>query len=230
MKNFVRKKVIIFDLDETLYSEIDYVISGFKVVAEYLECKYKLIDKKSFQSLKAILDKDGRGKVFDTFLQRNNIFSQTELKKCLSIYRSHQPNISLYNSAKLYLKKNYKEKSLYLVTDGNKITQEKKIKSLNIEEYFKKIFITHRYGTKNAKPSLYCFEIIKKIEGCDWADMIYIGDDPTKDFVSLNEVGAHTVRLLKGRLSKKRVTKVFDAKYKINDIEELEKIPIFYED
>ena len=33
MKKF---KAVIFDLDDTLYPEIDYVISGFRVTANYI--------------------------------------------------------------------------------------------------------------------------------------------------------------------------------------------------
>ena len=105
-----------------------------------------------------------------------------------------------------------KKYSLYLVTDGNKIVQKNKVEALGIKNLFKKIFITHRFGLKNAKPSLYCFKIIKKIEECTWSDMIYIGDNPHKDFVNLNKVGAGTARILNGSYKKHKAKRRYDAK------------------
>ena len=67
------------------------------------------------------------------------------------------------------------------------MVQYNKIQALNISSYCNKIFIIHRFGIKNAKPSLYCFKKIKKIENCKWADLVYIGDDPNKYFINLNK-------------------------------------------
>ena len=89
------------------------------------------------------------------------------------------------------------------------------------EEYFKKIFITHRYGIKNSKPSLYCFEKIKRLEQSNWDDLVYIGDNPNKDFISLNKVNAKTIRVLKGNYSDIIVTKKFEARKSITSLKQL---------
>jgi putative hydrolase of the HAD superfamily len=54
--------------------------------------------------------------------------------------------------------------------------------------------------------------------------MMYIGDNPKKDFVNCNKVGMLTVRLLRGEFKILRVTKNFDAKYKIKNLRELSKL------
>ena len=36
----MKNKLIVFDIDDTLYNEIDYVESGYKVVSKYIEKKY----------------------------------------------------------------------------------------------------------------------------------------------------------------------------------------------
>ncbi|MBN7827909.1 HAD family hydrolase, partial [Bowmanella dokdonensis] len=73
-----------------------------------------------------------------------------------------------------------------------------KVDALGIGPLFKRVFITHRFGIQHAKPSTHCFELIKKAEGCDWQDMLYIGDNPANDFVNLNKLGMQTVRVLTG--------------------------------
>jgi putative hydrolase of the HAD superfamily len=112
----------------------------------------------------------------------------------------------------------------YLVTDGNKKVQESKIKSLNIHRYFKKIFITHHYGIKNAKPSIYCFQKILELEKNNWKELIYVGDNPKKDFINLKKVGAITIRVKQGMYKNYMPKKNFDAEFEINKITELPKI------
>jgi putative hydrolase of the HAD superfamily len=109
----------------------------------------------------------------------------------------------------------------YLVTDGHKVVQQKKIEALALEGQFKKIYVTHRYWIKNAKPSIHCFELIKKRERCEWSDMFYVGDNPAKDFVGLNPLGVHTIRVATGEYSKSIAQPGFDAIYSIDTLAHL---------
>lgn len=210
--------IIIFDLDETLYQEKNFVISGFFEVSDFLFEKLCLNKKKTIHYLLETFNKYGRKKIFDKLLKEKNVYNKSLLKKVISKYRAHKPNISLTAINHKFLKKLSNKYNLYLVTDGNKIVQRNKIKSLKIPSLFKKIFITHQYGTINSKPSIYCFKKIKELENCFWKELIYIGDDPIKDFVNLNKKGVITVRLMRGRFAKRKVSKKYDAKYKINNL------------
>jgi putative hydrolase of the HAD superfamily len=99
--------------------------------------------------------------------------------------------------------------------------QLRKVRALKIEKYFKKIFITHRYGIKNSKPSIHCFSLIKQAEGCSWNDMVYIGDNPAKDFVNLNNVGMHTIRVLTGSHANVVANFKYNAKISIPSFNDL---------
>ena len=110
---------------------------------------------------------------------------------------------------------------LYLVTDGHKIVQHLKVRSLGLERRFKRIFITHRFGKKYAKPSTYCFEKIKNSESCDWHEMMYIGDDPAKDFVNLKPLGIRTVRVLTGAHKDANYGEAFEASVVMHDLSAL---------
>lgn len=215
--------ILIFDMDDTLYDESTYVKSSFKAVANYLSKKYLLPYNNLLRSSLQILDENGRGKIFDELLIKNNIYTKTEVRNCLSVYRGNTPDISIFKEAEQVLTY-LKDYSKYLVTDGNKNVQYKKVKALGLKRYFKKIFLTHRYGIKNAKPSTYCFTLIKELEGCEWNDMTYIADDPNKDFVNLKPLGMKTVRVLKGRFKNQRAKKKYDAKFNINNLTELTKL------
>ena len=78
---------------------------------------------------------------------------------------------------------------LYLVTDGHKIAQARKVAALGIHCRFRKVYLTHRYGLRHAKPSIRCFERIRERERCRWDQMVHVADNPAKDFVNLTRLG-----------------------------------------
>ena len=211
--------IIVFDLDEVLYDEKTYVISGFRTVSEFLEKDEAIPKKIIFEYLKRRL-KNCRERIFNDLLDNFRIYSQKNLKKCISVYRTHTPKIKLYSDAKDCLKrlKNY---PLYIVTDGNKIVQKNKIKALNLENHIKKIILTSNYGLRNSKPSTFCFQKICDMEKTSPTNLVYIGDDPHKDFVGLKREGFKTIRLFKGRFKNERLSKEFEADYKIKSLKEI---------
>ena len=211
--------IIVFDLDEVLYDEKTYVISGFRAVSEFLEKDEAIPKKIIFEYLKRRL-KNGRERIFNDLLDNFRIYSQKNLEKCISVYRTHTPKIKLYSDAKDCLKrlKNY---PLYIVTDGNKIVQKNKIKALNLENHVKKTILTSNYGSRNSKPSTFCFQKICDMEKTSPTNLVYIGDDPHKDFVGLKREGFKTIRLFKGRFKNERLSKEFEADYKIKSLKEI---------
>lgn len=211
--------ILIFDLDDTLYDERQYVESGFRAVAEMGRQRWQLDATASFEYLCQLLDEYGRGKIFDKWLGANNLASKTNIKDCIRCYRLHKPTLTLPNKHRELLQS--LTGPLYLVTDGHKIVQQNKITALGLTPYFKRIFITHRFGIKHAKPSTYCFELIKKAERCSWKELVYIGDNPAKDFVNLNKKGAGTIRILTGCHKNMKAKTGFDAKIRLKTLPEL---------
>lgn len=218
----MKVKVIVFDLDDTLYNEIEYVHSGFKSVASHFSKEFNIDETKFFEKMIHILNSQGRGKVFDETLKYCGLYSKTNVKKSISLYRTHVPKICLNKKSKnileYYISNNI---PLYLVTDGNKVVQYNKIKALGIEKYFKKVFITHRYGIKHAKPSPYCFEKIANLEKVDFNEVVYVGDNINKDFVSIKKLGFRTIHLLNGMFKDIKKPKEYHAEITISNIQEL---------
>ena len=212
--------IIIFDMDDTLYDESTYVMSSMDAVGKYLSVKYAFKKEILYKDLILELEKNGRGKVFDVVLKKYKIYSKKEVLKCIGVYRRNIPRIELFNEAIMALRR-LPDLPKYVVTDGNKFVQSIKANALGLDKYFKKVILTHRYGVKHAKPSTYCFSIIKDIENCKWSDLVYIGDDPNKDFVQLNLLGVKTIRVHTGRFFTQKAKEGFDATYHINDLSEL---------
>lgn len=212
----------IFDLDDTLYPERSFVESGFRAVAIDLEQIFGWNVETSLICMMKTLSEVGRGAVFNRLLHSNGVLSSKLVKHCINTYRYHQPNIKLAAGAGRVLD-SFKSRS-YLVTDGHKVVQYNKVKALDIQSRFNRIYITHRYGIRYAKPSIHCFELIKKRERCAWSEMFYVGDNPAKDFVNLNPLGVHTIRVLTGEHADVVAKERFDAKHKINSLDELQSV------
>lgn len=212
----------VFDLDDTLYSEITFVRSGFRAVAEVLYDSFNIPINDSYDYMLHVLIKSGRGRVFDSVLFRYGLLSKKNILFCLNRYRFHTPKIQLFDGVENMLS-DFQIKP-YIVTDGHKMVQANKIKALGLTDLVAKYFITHRYGVHNAKPSLHCFSLIKELEGCDWGNIVYIGDNPKKDFVGLNAAGAHTVQINFGPYADQSVPDGFDAKHRIESLLELNSV------
>ena len=211
--------VVIFDLDDTLYEELTFVKSGFKAVAEFLAPILASSPEKLLTELMERLEK-GRGSIFDDVLLNHGQQSKRLVAQCLTIYRLHQPVIQLYPDASQCLER-LQNHSLYIVTDGNKIVQANKAKALGVLNKVKKVFITHRYGVKNAKPSVYCFEKIRQLEKTVPENMVYVGDNPSKDFVGLKPLGFKTVRIMRGNYVHLQLGEAYDADKNILSLDEL---------
>lgn len=184
-------KAVIFDLDDTLYPEEEFVKSGFFSVSEYLAQKYKLYKKKIFQILKREFEKGVRGKNFNLLLENLNL-PKKELKKLISIYRHHRPKIRLFPDAKkilIYLKK--KKIKLGLITDGPVSMQRNKINALKIKKYFNVITFSDKFGKKFRKPNTLPFKITLQKLKTTPKEVVYIADNPKKDFI-----GARKLKIL----------------------------------
>jgi putative hydrolase of the HAD superfamily len=188
--------VIVFDLDDTLFDSLTYVYSGFRVVSDYLSPLLYLPAEQIFEELKSELQRD-RQQVFDRFLARKGRQTKQLIKKCLSIYRGHKPIIHLFPEAddSLNRLKNY---PLYVVTDGNKWVQKNKCMALGLPSRMRGCYYTHAHGVHRAKPSPYCFQLICQLEKVNPSEVVYIGDNPYKDFIGLKPLGFHTIRVLTG--------------------------------
>ena len=212
--------ILIFDLDDTLYSELEYVKSGLTEVSKHLSSEFKIDPASIYNDMFNDLVNNGRGLVFNNILNKHRTFTIKNLYKCISVYRSHNPKINLYPEAVDCLEE-LKDFNKYIVTDGNIIVQRKKIAALNIKKTFKKTIPTYQYGLNYSKPSTLCFEKIMNWEKCDASNMIYIGDNPKKDFVNIKRLGIKTIRVLTGGYKNLKLSQKFEAEITIKTLGEL---------
>jgi putative hydrolase of the HAD superfamily len=177
------KVVVSFDLDDTLYKEINFLKSAYKEIAFDLQNE---IGKNIYFEMLAI--RRSGGKVFEQIIKKYKLKCSVDL--LLTKYRNHKPNISPLSHAiallKFCKKQNYK---LALITDGRSVSQRNKLESLKIANYFDDIIISEEIGSE--KPNKRNFQIL--VDKYPEHNFYYIGDNISKDFLAPNGLGWLTI-------------------------------------
>ena len=178
-------KGIIFDLDDTLYSEKQYVRSGYRVIAGRLN------------------NEGAEEKLWNFFLEGKNAidelleeFGQTERKtECLEIYRNHIPDISLYDGVYDCIKQ-LKSAGIKIgiITDGRVNGQKNKIEALGLSNLADDIIITDELGGEQfRKPNDIAFRIMQNRWRIPFEEMAYVGDNLIKDFQAPQQLGMKSI-------------------------------------
>ncbi|TFG46040.1 MAG: HAD family hydrolase, partial [Candidatus Brocadiia bacterium] len=156
---------VVFDLDDTLYDEIDYCRSGFSAVSEYLSKLHGAFSTEQiFNSIWMQFTASDRTKVFNQALDDLKIpYDPVLIHDLVRIYREHLPNITLPADSKEVLEILCGKYALALLTDGFLPAQRLKVEALKLEKFFKCIIYTEELGRQYWKPSQAGFEKIQKI-------------------------------------------------------------------
>jgi putative hydrolase of the HAD superfamily len=192
--------IVASDLDDTLYDERTYVKSGFRAVSEHLERTRGVPSSTSFGTLMRSLETSPRGTQIDELLRTLGLWTKGLVRELVFVYRHHDPDIALpVSTAEALVTLREAGHRLYLVTDGHKVVQAKKIAALGIADQFERCYLTNRYGVAHNKPSVHVFDLILRRERATGRSLVYVGDDPAKDFVGVRTLGAATIRVRAGR-------------------------------
>jgi len=191
--------VVVFDLDDTLYDEIDYCRSGFSAVAEYLAALPGSVPPdRIFAELWGQFSAGNRTRTFNVALDELAIsFDDRLVKQLVDVYRTHKPRITLPDKSRNVLDELKTRYKLALLTDGFLPAQQLKVRALEIEGYFASIVYTEQFGRQCWKPSPVGFEKIMRDLGTEPENMVYIADNEKKDFIAPNNLGFSTVRLIR---------------------------------
>ena len=142
------------------------------------------------------------GNVFNRFFDLLQVVYDREMiMKYVDCYRGHYPDrniYSLYEDAEPAL--GHMKKMglrLGLLSDGFAAAQRKKYESLGLEAsgYFDFVMFTGEWGEDYKKPSAKGFREAAKAFGCKPWELMYVGDNPAKDFYVKKELKLTTVRI-----------------------------------
>ena len=187
---------LIFDLDDTLYAERDYAVSGFRAAGQWAKATLGIDGIEA--DMTRLLDAGHLGGLFKIVLEERGI-DAAHAGSLLAAYRSHVPErLLLYPDARRALERWHATGPLGLITDGTVEVQQAKVKVLGVAHRFAHIIYTHALGGRAfAKPHPQAFEMMQSAFGGAGDRFVYVGDNPAKDFVSPNRMGWTTVQIIR---------------------------------
>lgn len=191
--------IVIFDMDDTLYDEVDYCRSGFQAVGWFISQMADTPDSETiFNSLWDEFSAGNHKETFNAAFESLGIsYDEKLIESAVETYRGHKPQISLPLETAEVLDKLSEKYNLALITDGFLPAQKLKVKALGIEKYFKCIVYTEELGRNHWKPSPLGFEkILAELE--ETAEKcVYVADNEKKDFIAPNKLGIRTIQLIR---------------------------------
>jgi len=190
-----RLEAVVFDLDDTLFAERQYVLSGFRAVASWLEAKHGVPGGPAFSELRALFEGGVRLTTFDEWLDGRGLSDSVETRELVEVYRNHAPAISPAPGVEAMLEKLGGLFRLGLVSDGYAQVQRGKFDALHLSRHFDAVVFSDELGRAHWKPSPRPFEVVTELLGIAAAKCVYVADNPTKDFIGARSIGMATVRL-----------------------------------
>lgn len=219
-------QAIVFDLDDTLISEKKYIESGYRHIATLLSKRY---DKDVTELYELLLDlfnyspKNVFNRLLDTF---GIPYTKTDIIELVEEYRNHFPSVDFFDDVLPFLdllkKRNVKTG---IITDGYANAQRNKLMAVKATTHFDEIIVTDELGRDFWKPHPKAFEIMKEKLNVEFHEMIYVGDNPEKDFYISSKYPVGTVRVYRdGVYTEKSYLKGIREKHSIKSLKELIKI------
>lgn len=210
-----RVECVVFDVDDTLYLERDYVHSGFLAV-EANEQIPGLADV-----CWRLFCSGGRGDTFNSALVWLGVEpSESRITSLVSAYRNHHPSIELLPDARACLDA-LSGRPLACVTDGRPESQRAKVAALGLEQWLNPIILTSEFGAGFDKPHPRAFEVVQRSTRLPPAAHVYVADNPAKDFGGPESLGWATVRLRRTGSLWESVTSGEDVDAELRSLDEL---------
>lgn len=194
---------VVFDLDDTLYLERDYVRSGYRAVSQAVAESAGAPPAILFDFMWGRFATGERTRTFDCLLESFPLAKRNwSVRALVDTYRRHSPSIHLGEVVESLLAHLARERTyLGIVSDGFLVAQQAKTEALGLDRWLDSVILTDEWGRGDWKPSPRAFLSIERTSGLSGRSLTYVGDNPAKDFIGPNRLGWTTVRLrLEGQL------------------------------
>lgn len=195
------RRAVVFDLDDTLYPEHQFVDGGLRAAASLLARELPEAARRGVEALVARLWElhgiHGRGRLFDLIVQElAGAPDPTLVLAAVHAYRTHPPKLEPFEGIADLVRAMAREGvALGVVSDGLSSVQQRKLEGLGpMAADFEVVVMTDELGPGRAKPSPAGFLVACRRLGVAPANATYVGNDDRKDFRGARAAGLATIR------------------------------------
>jgi len=186
-------QAIAFDLDDTLYPERDFVLSGFRAVASWAEIHLGIPAHDGFAELRDLFEEGVRGNTFNHWLAGHGLAEEKLVPQLVRVYRGHAPQITPFLEVPALLQNLHRRYRLGLVSDGYLTVQQRKLAALGLTPYFDAVVFSDEWGLESWKPSPRPFRALLERLDVEASRTAYVADNPSKDFMGARQAGLLTI-------------------------------------
>lgn len=190
---------VIFDLDDTLYLEAEYVDSARREIARRIASRYPGCPLTEAE-MTGIMNEwpiHGPG-AFDALYAAlpADIASEATVLWMRRVYRSHTPDITLHPDVEMTLSElKNRGATLGIITDGRVETQSLKLHALGLSRFIDPTLMSISEAVGSDKYSAAPFMRMERLTpGC--TRRIYVGDNLQKDFIWPNAMRWDSVMIV----------------------------------
>lgn len=186
------RQVIVFDLDDTLHKEIEYLKAAYRLIAK------ELWGDKWYEQYKQMLSDYHAGvNVFEKVCDQ---LADVEMAGLLNMYRFGVHELTLEGDvADVLSVLKAGDTILGIVSDGRYVTQMNKVEALGLTHWIDIDCIVINSDSKLFKPNPSGYEklvaAVKTKYGVKQFEYTYVGDNLKKDFIVPNALGWNTICL-----------------------------------
>lgn len=190
----LQKPVVVFDIDDTLYPEFDYIRSG--IVQAFPQLGVSCAPEAFLYTFATRYGRGDRKELIQSTAADLGVALQPEkLAAFLHIYRNQLPQIALSPEVEATLAR-LKEGGIALaaISDGDAHRQNRKVAALKLRQWLDPVVLTGALPGQIDKTSPVPFKLIEAHFG-DGHRFVYIADNSVKDFIHPSRLGWQMIQI-----------------------------------
>jgi putative hydrolase of the HAD superfamily len=185
---------VLLDLDDTLYPERRFAISGYAAIAAQLETETGMPAGVLYRFLVRRFRKHGREGLLQALCAAHAL-PLTDVPRLVEVIRSHTPRLRLPSLSQTVLRELRSQgHHLVVLTNGLPSTQRAKVAALAIAPLIDVVVYAQEYAP-DGKPALVCFATALRRVGVDASRAVFVGDHPDKDVAGAVAAGMRAIWL-----------------------------------
>lgn len=185
-------RAVLFDLDDTLYPERRFVLSGFAEVASHVSRRFGVPCRQAFATMTLALRRGGRARAFQSLCARFDL-PDGIIPELLDVVRSHTPRLRLPGQSIAVLARLRETCRIGILTNGLPATQARKVAALDVAPLVDVVVYACEHGTGIGKPDPLAFHAALIAVGASSGHAIFVGDDPASDIAGARAVGLRSI-------------------------------------
>ena len=189
---------LIFDMDDTLYPERQFVRSGFGAVAAYVERRFEVPQDAALRTLLGALRRGQRRDALQQLCVAHTL-SLDLVPTLVDVIRGHAPMLRLpAASVETLITVRESGWRIGVLTNGRPDIQARKAAALGLRACVDQIVFAEDWGSGRGKPEPEPFSVVLDRLQADPASSVFVGDDPWCDMFGARRAGMRTILMAPG--------------------------------